>query len=281
MRSLLLMTLIGSMLATGTCVRAGAEDSKAVDPKATDPKATDPRAIVQKAIDAMGGEQKLAAYKTTVSKGTCTFYGNGRGINCTGEWSEQLPEKLKASYVMDIGGRKMTRVEIITKDAGWTVMGGRTRAASAEHVAEVHEGLEALYASTLLFPLKEPIYQLSYTGESTIEGRPAVGIKVSRKVAEKEHREFTLYFDKEQGYLVDLQIRTKGMEGREVSQDTIYSGYRDFDGVRSHSKSVTKRDGKIFLETEITDFKTPDQLPPHTFDKPETPARKQPASTAK
>jgi hypothetical protein len=157
-------------------------------------------------------------------------------------------------------------VEIITKEAGWTVMAGRLRAASAEHLADVHEGLETLYASTLLFPLKEPGYHLSLAGETKIEGRPAVGVKVSRKLEGRGNREFTLYFDKEQGYLVDLQIRVKGIDGREVNQDTIYSGYRDFDGVRSFSKSVTKREGKIFLETKITEFKTPAQLPPHTFD---------------
>ncbi len=259
MRRLLLVTFVGFTLNTACHIKAAADD---------------PKAIVQKAIDAMGGEQKLAAYKTTVSKGTCTFYGNGRGINCTGEWSEQLPEKLKASYVMDVVGRKMTRVEIITKDAGWTLMGGRVRAATADHLTEVHEGLEALYASTLLFPLKEPGYQLSSAGESKIDGRLAVGVKVVRTGEGPEHasgrREFTLYFDKDHGYLVDLQIRLKGMDGREVDQDTIYSGYRDFDGLRSFSKSVTKREGKIFLETEITEFKTPAQLPPHTFDKPET-----------
>jgi hypothetical protein len=166
MLSLLFVTFVGSILTTAAFVKTGTDD---------------PKAIVQKAIDAMGGEQTLAAYKTTVSKGTCTFCGNGRGINCTGEWSEQLPEKLKASYVMDIGGRKMTRVEIITKEAGWTVMAGRLRAASAEHLADAHEGLETLYASTLLFPLKEPGYQLSFAGETKIEGRPAVGVKVSRK----------------------------------------------------------------------------------------------------
>jgi hypothetical protein len=264
MRTILVVTYVGSILVAAACVKARAED---------------PKAIVQKAIEAMGGEQKLAAHKTTLAKGTCTFYGNGRGINCTGEWSEQLPDKLKASYVMDVGGRKMTRVEIITKDAGWTFMGGRMRAASSDHLAEVHQGLEALYASTLLFPLKEPAYQLTDAGASTIDGRPAVGVKVVRKGQGKGQSEFALYFDKEQGYLVDLQIRVKGIDGREVEQDTVYSGYRDFDGVRSFSKSVTKREGKIFLETEITEFKAPEQLPPHTFDKPEMSAPKQPAST--
>ena len=268
MRTLLVVTHVGSIFGTAACVQARAED---------------PKAIVQKAIDAMGGEQKLAAYKTTFCKGTCTFYGNGRGINCTGEWSEQLPDKLKAAYVMDVGGRKMTRVEIITKDAGWTVMGGRARAASSDHLAEVHQGLEALYASTLLLPLKEPAYQLTDAGTSNIDGRPVVGVKVVRKGQGqgKEHGEFTLYFDKEHGYLVDLQIRVKGSDGREVEQDTVYSGYRDFDGVRSFSKSVTTREGKIFLQTEITEFKTPEHLPPHTFDKPEMPAPKRPASASK
>jgi hypothetical protein len=226
----------------------------------------DPRAIVQKAIEAMGGESKLAAAKASVAKGTCKFYGNGKAIECTGEWSEQLPGQLKAAYVMNVRGKKLTRVEVITKDAGWTVMGGRTRAVFAEQLADIHEGMEAFYASTLLLPLKEPEYRLSSIGDSKIDGRPAVGVKVARQ----GHREGVLYFDKDRGYLLKLQIRVKGIDGREVDEETLYSDYRDFDGTRSYSKTITKRDGKIFLECDITEFKAYEKLPPGTFDKPES-----------
>ena len=127
MRRLLFVLMIGGLMTrSAPCLAAGEK--------------ADPRAIVQKAIEAMGGEPKLAAARASVAKGTCKFYGNGRAIECTGEWSEQLPGQLRAAYVMNVGGKKMTRVEVITKDAGWTVMGGRTRAVPADQLVDIHEG---------------------------------------------------------------------------------------------------------------------------------------------
>ena len=49
-----------------------------------------------------------------------------------------------------------------------------------------------------------------------------------------------LYFDKQDGYLVKMQERVKGMTGGEVDEETLYGDYRDFDGVRSYKKMTTK-----------------------------------------
>lgn len=53
----------------------------------------DPQSVVAKAIQAMGGEEKVARSQSVFMKGTCTFYGMGHPIECTGEWFEQLPAR--------------------------------------------------------------------------------------------------------------------------------------------------------------------------------------------
>jgi hypothetical protein len=239
-------------LAAGTAASLGAGDKP------------DPKAIIQKAIDAMGGEEKLARYKGSVTKGKCTFYGMGRPIACTGEWYVQLPRQLKAVYQMDMGGKKATRIEVVSKDRGWTVMGGKLRPIPPEQLAEIYEGMEAHYALTLL-PLKDPTYRLAFLGESEVQGQPTVGLKVSKD----GHRDVLLYFDKEHGYLLKMQTRVKGMGGTEQDEETIYGDYHDFDGVRSYKKMTTKRDGKPFLESEANEYKAFERLPDSTFDKPE------------
>jgi hypothetical protein len=238
--------------------------------------AADPHAIIQKAIQAMGGQEKLAKYKSSISKGRCKFYGMGRAIECTAEWHVQPPRHLKAEYQMDMGGKIATRAEVIGKDQGWIVMNGKVRPLPAEQLAEIHEAMESEKLATMLVPLADPGYRLISLGESVVTDRPAVGIKVSRD----GHADVLLYFDKEQGYLVRMQARSKAM-GHEVEDETIYSDYQNYDGIRNARKTTTKRDGKLFLECEITDFKAVEQIPDSTFAKPQSnEGKKSPAAAS-
>jgi hypothetical protein len=225
---------------------------------------TDPRAIIQKAIQVTGGEEKLAKYKSIITKGKCRFYGpKGRPIVCTAEWFQQPPRELKAVYHMEMGGKKITRIEVVRADRGWSAMGGKVSELSTDQLADIWEGMEAEKASTLV-PLKDPMYQITSLAESAVADRPAVGLKVVRQ----GHRDVLLYFDKEQGYLVKMQTRAKVM-GKDVDMQNIYGDYRDFDGIRTNTKLTTTRDGKPFLECEITEYKAVESIPKTTFGKPQ------------
>jgi hypothetical protein len=222
----------------------------------------DTKAVVERAIEAMGGREKLTKSRSSISKGHCKFYGMGRAIDCSAEWHLQLPEQLKVEYHMDMGGKSVTRIEVITKDAGWLAQGGKVQPLTPQQLAEIHEGLQAEYATTLL-PLAGPGYRLTSLGESVVGDRPAVGIKASHD----GHTDVLLYFDKDRGYLLKATMRTK-QSGREVQDEFFYTDYRDYDGVRNSAKTTTKRDGTRFLESEIAEFKAVEKLPDGTFTKP-------------
>ena len=127
----------------------------------------DPQAVVKKAIQAMGGEATVARSQSVFMKGTCTFYGMGQPIECTGEWFKQLPARLKASYHMNLNGKDVTRVEAVTKDQGWLAIAGRVRDLPNDQLVEIREGMQAGHLTTLL-PLREPECHLSHAAD-TIE----------------------------------------------------------------------------------------------------------------
>jgi hypothetical protein len=233
-----------------------------------------PQAIIQKAIQALGGEEKLAKYKSSISKGKCKFYAMGQAIDCTAQWWIQPPRQLKAVYHMHVRGKNVTREEVITKDAGWLSMNGQVRPLTGDQLAEIHEGMETEKMANLL-ALKNPEYQISSVGETVVADRPAIGLKVTHP----GHRDVLLYFDKQEGYLVKMQTRSKAM-GREVEDETVYSDYRDYHGIRNAAKTTTKRDGKLFLECEFTQFKPVEQIPESTFAKPRSTEGKKESAAA-
>ena len=55
----------------------------------------DMKALVNKAIKAAGGAEKLAMFKGITFKEKGTYYGMGQGVEFTGEWSEQMPDKMR------------------------------------------------------------------------------------------------------------------------------------------------------------------------------------------
>jgi hypothetical protein len=54
----------------------------------------------------------------------------------------------------------------------------------------------------------------------------------------------------------------------EFTQETTYSAYKDFGGVKKATKIETKRDGQKFITAEVTDFKTGKKVDAKTFAEP-------------
>ncbi len=149
-------------------------------------------------------------------------------------------------------------------DKGWINMMGNTDEMSQDQLAAEREDLYAAWVATLE-PLKDAAFKLAPLGEIKVGDRPAVGVKVSHK----DHKDVSLYFDKDKGLLLKVQRRTKdSMTGQEVDQETFYSDYKEDDGVQRSRKQKTKRDGNDFLEIEITESKRVERLDESTFAKP-------------
>jgi outer membrane lipoprotein-sorting protein len=219
----------------------------------------DIKETIAKAVKAAGGESKLAAMKGVSWRESGTYYGMGGGIPFTASIAYHYPDRM--------------RVEI-DNFATIVTSNGKSWFKSAMGVEELtgerlKGQLDALHSDTLstLLPLKDKAYKLSKLEETKINEMPAVGVRVSHE----KHRTVDLYFDKSSGLLVKRSEKVKSDElgGKEVTQETLFSNYKDVDGVQLAGKAVTSRDGEKYIETEHDEFKILANPDAKLFEKPE------------
>jgi hypothetical protein len=221
-------------------------------------EAEDARAVIDRAVKAAGGAKALAKCKamTWTTKGT--YYGMGAEIPFTANYALELPDKSR----MEIENF-MTRV--VNGSKGWIQTMGETREMNKGELAEARE---ALYLDRViaLVPLQGEGFRLSPLGDSKVGDATAVGVKVSHA----GHRDVKLFFDKKSNLLLKVESRVKPQDqgGKEVTQEVVYGGYADVDGVQFPRKLTIKRDGERFIEGESSDIKFPARVPAKEFEKP-------------
>ena len=77
-----------------------------------------------------------------------------------------------------------------------------------------------------------------------------------------------LSFDKESGLPVRLVAKVAGWTGEEYTQETSFSDYNDFGGIRKATKLKIRRDGEDFVDSQIIEFKVLDKAPAASFAEP-------------
>jgi hypothetical protein len=221
------------------------------------------KSILDKAIKATGGEEKLAKYKAATWKAKGKINVEGVEIAFTLEAAAQPPKQLRAKSEGEFSGVKFERTQVVNGDKGWISLTGNTQDMPEGDLAAAKEDLYAHWVA-MLVPLKDAAFQLAPLPEIKIGDRPAVGVKVSHQ----GHKDISLYFDKEKGLLLKIQRRVKDLMGQEVDQETFYTDYKEENGILHPMKQKTKRAGNDFLQIELTEFKPAEQLDPNMFAKP-------------
>jgi hypothetical protein len=219
--------------------------------------ATEARAIIDKAVKAVGDEAKLAAAKAYTQKISGKFHGPAGVIAFTGEWAVSLPDQLRQAIESQSDGITFRTVRVIAGDKGWLRVNDTLVELDKDALAGEHAQMYAAWVASLL-PLKEKDFVLTKVGES-----PTVGVKVTHK----EHGAVTLFFDAEKGWLVRAEFRVKVANG-EATQEVVYDDYQDVDGLKRPRKITVRRDGKVLVEAEVSDFKPLDKPDPKLFEKP-------------
>ncbi len=221
-------------------------------------RADESKDVIDKAIKAAGGEEKLAKFKCYTWSAKGTYYGQGNEFAYTATYAVQWPDKFRADI-------KDVFILVLNGDKAWRKMGEEATEMNADELAEQKEVHHAGYVTTLL-PIKSGGYTLAPLGEVKIGERPAVGVKASSK----GHRDVNLYFDKETNLLVKAEYTVKSREegGKEVTQEALYGNYQDVQGLKIPMKVTVNRDGKKYVEAEYSEFKPVDKPDDNMFAKP-------------
>jgi hypothetical protein len=223
------------------------------------------KALIDKAIKAMGGEDKVLKYKAVTGKGKGTIYTPGE-VTFTEESSWQPPKQYRFDMELDFGNAKVKQVFVFNGDKGWLKLGEKTEDMPKEMFEAFNDYFLALRAGLYLAELKADGVKLSPLGEVKVDDKPALGVQVSRKGL----RDINLYFDKESGLPVKSEVTAKEVFGgdQEVLHEFFFSEFKNFDGARVFTKMVWVRDGKKYLERDVTEIKGMDKIEEGTFGKP-------------
>src|SRR5262245_38110155 len=94
----------------------------------------EPRAIIDKAIAAAGGREKLTKFTAQTWKEKGTYYGMGQGLPYTGRYAMQMPNKFR----MEI---ENVFTLVVDGDKGWIKSQGNTQDMTKEQLATQQEHL--------------------------------------------------------------------------------------------------------------------------------------------
>jgi hypothetical protein len=222
------------------------------------------QAVLDKAIKALGGAEKLGAVKafTWKAKGTISFGGSDNEFSSTAT-AEGL-DHLRSDFEGEFGGNKVKGVVVLSGDKGWRKFGDMGMELDKDGVANEKRSLYLQVIPVTLVPLKGKGFKVEAAGTEKVGDKPAAVLKVTGP----DGKDFKIYFDQESGLPVKQVAKVIGFMGEEFTQETSYAGYKDFGGIKKATKVEAKRDGEKFLEQEITDFKPVEKVDPKTFTEP-------------
>jgi hypothetical protein len=224
------------------------------------------RAIIDKAIEAQGGEAVLAKFPARTFKGTGKFYGLGEPIDFSMELAG-FDKKFRFGMDMTVMNFDLKLVVVVNGAKGWEKVNDDVKDMPADELAEHKEQIHSNAVVSLLPLKKDKDYTLSLIGDVKVDDQPAVGITV----AKKGHRDVRLYFDKAKGHLVKSEFTIKDIKGggdREMIQANFFYDYKEFQGAREPTRMVAERDGKKFIEARMTDIQLLEKLDDSVFDRP-------------
>ncbi len=224
----------------------------------------DAAAIVDKAIAAMGGEEKLAKVKAASwkAKGTLTFQDNET------EFTTQVMmgglDRYRSEFESEFNGNPFKAVTVLSGEKVWRKFGDQVRELEQSEVKNEQYNVRLQLLPISLHMLKGKDYKLETAGEEKIADKEAMVVKVTAPGG----RTFKICFDKQSSLPVKIVADIVGFRGDEFTQETYYTAYKEFDGIKRPSKYESRRDGNKFIEFEVIEFKVLDKLPDSTFEAP-------------
>ncbi len=236
--------VVANLVLVAICGPARADDSRAA-------------AILDRAIKALGGEEKLAKIEAFSWKSKVTFGPNG--------------EREMDAEVIFKGLDHMRRtfgvnIVVLAGDKAWRKVRGVSTELTNESLATEKRSSYLQAIPITLVPIKRNDFKYEAAGEDKVGDKPALALKITAP----DGKDFTLFFDKETGLPVKEVAQLALPGGREATAETIFSDYKDFGGIKKATRIEVKSIGfgSGFSQT-ITDFEVLDRVDDAKFAKPE------------
>jgi hypothetical protein len=218
-------------------------------------------AVLNKAIKAFGGEERLSQVKAATWNARGKIRIDGKEHAITSESAVQGLDQFREEVYTELLDRKAKAVQVLYGDKGYRNIADLAMDLDAQGIADLKRTVYLLVIPATIVPLKDKAYRLEALAEEKVGNRLAAGIKVTPP----DGKDFRIFFDKETGLPVKLVARVVAVGGGEFTDETTYADYKDFGGIKKATKITTKRDGEKLMEQEITAFKIVDNLDEKAF----------------
>ena len=226
--------------------------------------ADDAAAIVDKAIKAHGADEHYGKYKAGQWKVKGIMNFMDMKMDYTADYTFQRPGEFRFDMEATFGGQKIAITAASNGKIAWEKGFGKVQNMPKKKAEAFLHSVYCMHLSSLM-PLKEKEYTLSAGGEENVDGKPALGVLVTRK----GHPDISFFFDKESSLLVKFQTKTwDEFTNKDATQEAFFKDYKKKDGHLYFHKMIVKRDGKDLLEEEFSDQKSIEKLDAKLFAKP-------------
>jgi hypothetical protein len=225
----------------------------------------DARTVIEKAVKAQGGEEKLARLRAGRWKGRGAVTVNGQAVPMTVETVFQMPDRFKMVQQIEVQGRMIGVTQVVAGGTGWMSTQGTVQNLTGDMLEALKEEMYAANVEMLVPLLREPGYTLSTIGGTNVEGRPTVGVTV----AANGHEDIELYFDRETAMPVKTLRPMLGVDTMKATPSMVfYSDVREFDGVKMPAKMEVYQGGKKVMAVKVTSLQRLDKIDPGEFVRP-------------
>lgn len=229
----------------------------------------DAKTVIQKAIDAHGGKEKIDKYPAAISKFKGEMSISGLDMTFEGK-GVQGPNQYKIEILADVAGQKLSisqavdggKVKVKAMLAGMTLPQPEDEAAMEElKFALINQEISQL--TPLVSNPKK--YSIKLGSDEDVDGKKASTVDVTVKMEGDKTKEVKLYFDKDTHLLV--KFSRKGLspgasDGKEALQESVMSDFKVIEGVKVPMKVVNYVDGKKFMSMIQVEYKLLEKLDP-------------------
>ena len=227
----------------------------------------DAKAILDKAIKAMGGEEKLSKVRaySVKDQGNDHVRRQRQRIHSSRRPCKGL-DHYRSEFEGKFGDNDIKGVTVLNGDKGWRKFGDKDMDMEATASPTRSERSISSVIPVTHCSAKGKGFKIETAGEEKVGDKPAAVVKVTGP----DGKDFKLFFDKESGLPVKLVATVVGFDGDEFTQETTYEQLqrlrRHQEGHQGRQRSATARSSST---TEITEFKVLDKVEPDdAFDEP-------------
>jgi hypothetical protein len=223
------------------------------------------RLILDKAIKAAGGREKIEKLRAITWKGKAEFEDAGKQVSLRHEGSVQGWDDCRVDLEIQLDGKSIAVLLVMKGDKIWVSAGGETKDVSKDREAGLLRGLlYGLRLPQMLVALaKDKGGRLSHLGELKVGNRDAVGLSISRK----GRPDVSLFFDKKSGLPLKSSLRIQTANRQEKDFDFLFTDYKDYGGLKHFTKITIRVDGQDSV-AELSELQAPGELDASLFDRP-------------